>query len=299
MSVTIKRLHIEVPKRKLPVAKKKIRAKTAVEDIRAGMTDAALMKKYELTPEGLQSLLDKLVSAGYLDLGELQERTPFLGTVAIDMETLEKEPPPERKRPLINAQEMARDIRSGMLDGDLMQKYRLSAKDLQRAFYKLMKLGIISQVDLDLRNEDMDRTVDLREELSLSAVLGTLWSQMSQPKPEPVPADSKSEVMGTQIPEKPSSQERDATVKTSSQPKRLQKPSPEPMIMNAQQTPPPPQQRTREQWTASPVVPQKTTLPADAEKAGGLLQRMSVATLFILVVILIVAGLFVMLEWLR
>jgi uncharacterized protein (DUF433 family) len=281
----------------VPVAKKKIRAKTAVEDIRSGMNDAALMKKYELTPEGLQSLFDKLVSAGYLDLGELQERTPFLGTVAIDMETVEKESPPERKRPLINAQEMARDVRSGVTDADLMQKYRLSAKDLQRAFYKLMKLGIITQVDLDLRSADMDRTVDLREELSLSAVLGSLWSQMSQPKQETESASPKS--AGTEAPEKASYPESGATVKTSPQPQRLLKPSPELVITNVQQALPTIQQQAQKQDAPRPTIPPKTAASADAEEPSGLWQRVSVATLFVLVVILIVVGLFVTLEWMR
>ena len=54
--------------------KKKISAKKAVADIRSGMSDADLMGKYVLSNTGLQSLFDKLVTAGYIDLSELLER---------------------------------------------------------------------------------------------------------------------------------------------------------------------------------------------------------------------------------
>ena len=64
--------------------KKKISAKEALADIRSGMSDADLMSKYLLSNAGLQSLFDKLVTAGYIDLAEILARTPtFLGTVDI------------------------------------------------------------------------------------------------------------------------------------------------------------------------------------------------------------------------
>ncbi len=66
------------------VEKKKISAKDALADIRSGMSDANLMSKYLLSNAGLQSLFDKLVTAGYIDLAEILARTPtFLGTVDI------------------------------------------------------------------------------------------------------------------------------------------------------------------------------------------------------------------------
>jgi ankyrin repeat protein len=67
--------------------KPKISAKAAVEDIRTGMNDSAFMKKYGLTPVGLQSLLTKLVEAGYLSQSDLErwnsatEKTSFLPTL--------------------------------------------------------------------------------------------------------------------------------------------------------------------------------------------------------------------------
>jgi hypothetical protein len=66
------------------VAKKRISVKEAVADIRSGMDDAALMKKCNLLPDGLQSLFDKQVNAGFIDLAEMQRRlSGFLGTVVV------------------------------------------------------------------------------------------------------------------------------------------------------------------------------------------------------------------------
>ena len=64
--------------------KKKVSARESITDIRSGMSDAALMEKYHLSPPGLQSLFDKLVGGGYIDLSEIHERKPeYLGIVEI------------------------------------------------------------------------------------------------------------------------------------------------------------------------------------------------------------------------
>ncbi len=169
------------------VEKKKISAKDALADIRSGMTDADLMSKYLLSNTGLQSLFDKLVTAGYIDLAEILARTPtFLGTVDIP----ESFPPSEgiktddgrqlsksRAVTRINAQEDARDIRSGMDDFGLMQKYQLSHKNLPSLFKKLMDVGLIQQTDIDHRNLGFENTVALSEDmLSLSAAFAVLGS---------------------------------------------------------------------------------------------------------------------------
>ena len=167
--------------------KKKISAKEALADIHSGMSDSALMSKYLLSSAGLQSLFDKLVTAGYLDLAEIQKRTwGFLGTVAIS-ETI----PPvaigkaedggqqfkSKSATQVNAQEVARDIRSGMDDSTLMEKYRLSPKGLQSLFTKLMAVNLIQQIDLDRRHFAADHTVALAEDmLSLSEVRAVLGS---------------------------------------------------------------------------------------------------------------------------
>ena len=67
------------------MAKVKIDAKTALEDIRAGMSDSALMDKHKLSAMGLQSLFDKLLQAGVISRSELEERIP-LSQKSVDIE---------------------------------------------------------------------------------------------------------------------------------------------------------------------------------------------------------------------
>lgn len=49
----------------------KVSAKEVLADIRAGMSDRDLMKKYGLSEKGLQSLSKKLIDAGVLKQSEL------------------------------------------------------------------------------------------------------------------------------------------------------------------------------------------------------------------------------------
>jgi len=176
--------------------KKKISAKEAVADIRSGMSDSALMSKYVVSKAGLQSLFDKLATAGYIDLAEIQKRTRgFVGIVAIS-ETIPpvalgraedgREQSKSKPETQINAQEAARDVRSGMNDSALMEKYKLSPKGLQSLFTKLIAVKLIHQIDLDRRHFAGEHTVDLKEDmLSLSAAIAFLRS------PEPTAATEK------------------------------------------------------------------------------------------------------------
>lgn len=57
------------------VAKRKINAKELVEDVRAGMDDGAMMRKYNLSPEQLEMVFEKLVEADFITMQELYERS--------------------------------------------------------------------------------------------------------------------------------------------------------------------------------------------------------------------------------
>ena len=59
------------------MARRVIKAKEIVADIRARLTDFELMEKYQVTLEGLHKVFDQLVKAGALRPEELEERTPF------------------------------------------------------------------------------------------------------------------------------------------------------------------------------------------------------------------------------
>jgi hypothetical protein len=62
------------------VLKKKaiVNAEEAVQSIRSGMSDEALMEKYELSRKGLQSLFRKLVAAGAIEQSVLDSRRSSL-----------------------------------------------------------------------------------------------------------------------------------------------------------------------------------------------------------------------------
>jgi hypothetical protein len=59
----------------------------------------------------------------------------------------------------INAKEAAAAIRSGMTSSDLMQKYGVSAKGLDKLFRKLVDAGLLHENELKRRNEDPVRTM--------------------------------------------------------------------------------------------------------------------------------------------
>jgi hypothetical protein len=185
------------------MAKRRISAKEAVGAIRSGMDDSALMKEYGLAPSGLQSLFDKLVTSGYLDLGEIRARMPgFMGTVNIADAVLPAtkdgtgdatQDRRNRSGSWINAQEAARDIRAGLDDAALMEKYRLTSRGLRSMVDKLVGVRLISQADLDLRRLGIqENTVALREEMlgltDLYKYLGKpaprKAAQLEAPKPE-------------------------------------------------------------------------------------------------------------------
>jgi hypothetical protein len=186
------------------MAKRRIRAKEAVAAIRAGMDDSALMKEYGLAPSGLQSLFDKLITSGYLDLAEIQARMPgFMGTVNIDdpFFPAKEDGTPNtsqsktgRTGAWINAQEAARDIRAGLDDSALMEKYHLTSRGLRSMVDKLVGVGLITQADLDRRRFGLqENTVALSEEMlgltDVFAYLGQMTpKKMVQTEPsEPDP----------------------------------------------------------------------------------------------------------------
>ena len=59
-------------------------------------------------------------------------------------------------KPRVAAKDVVKDIRSGMSDSDLMRKYRVSAKGLEKLFAKLVRAGALKQSDLDQRDLDVD-----------------------------------------------------------------------------------------------------------------------------------------------
>ena len=141
-----------------------IKAIEAVQSIRAGIDDASLMEKFNISPKGLHILFNQLVASGLLQRSELEERMSLsYGTVVIDP-YLAKWPDTQAKKLLISAEEALNWIKSGISDTALMRKYRLSTKGLQSLFTKLLTAKLISQSEIDERVSGRQTAILLDEQ---------------------------------------------------------------------------------------------------------------------------------------
>jgi predicted transcriptional regulator len=132
--------------------------------ISAGMDEAAIMKKFNLSAKALYSLYDQLVDAGKLTQSQL-DRRPCLspGTVVIDLNKPEF-PTADTDKPVIKAADAVKYIRSGMDDSSLMKRYKISAKGLQSLFRKLVAAGVLDQSELNRRLSETHAWAILEEE---------------------------------------------------------------------------------------------------------------------------------------
>src|SRR5271157_690709 len=111
--------------------------------MRLGVDHATLKKKYSLSDEGLKDLYRQLAAAGFLEwTGE-----EFIVSA--------------KRR--IDTKELVADIRSGVTDVALMEKYKLSSRGLQRVFTKLVDSGSAMAADLSGRSMSYDDSVTLKK----------------------------------------------------------------------------------------------------------------------------------------
>lgn len=131
--------------------KKSLSAREVVADIRVGMSDEQLMGKHGLSTKGLQSLKDKLITAGLLTAQELNGTSP--STQAPD--------PSADKRAF--AKSIADAVKNGLSDPDVVKRFGISVTKLPKAYESLIKAGYLTQEDLTQRGngEGFEQTVDL------------------------------------------------------------------------------------------------------------------------------------------
>jgi len=125
---------------------REISAREAFADIRAGMDETALMKKYKLSTAGLKNLIGKLSELGLLETDENGKM---------------KSP---RKR--INVREFVMDFRSGIADAELMKKYGISSEGLYMLYSRLIDLKALHSDEVfgdpDLRPQAIE-PINVRE----------------------------------------------------------------------------------------------------------------------------------------
>jgi uncharacterized protein YjbI with pentapeptide repeats len=144
----------------MAVREKAIKAIEAVQAIRAGLDDAALMERFNVTAKGLQSLLEQLEAAGIMSRDELENRgTLVQSSLVLDRENLA---PP--KKLVVDAAEALQCIKSGMDDATLMKRFRLSAKGLESLFKKLVAVKAITPEELEERLHRGHSAVVIEEE---------------------------------------------------------------------------------------------------------------------------------------
>jgi len=93
---------------------RKVSQKDIIQDMRSGMDEAAIRKKYNLSLKGLQTLYDRLIEAGLLgqDLKTHPRKLNLLAILA--------------------------DIRNGMGRSELLKKYTLPEEMLRQVVHKLL-----------------------------------------------------------------------------------------------------------------------------------------------------------------
>jgi predicted transcriptional regulator len=136
----------ELPPPKSP--KPRIDAADALACLRSGIDDAALMKKYNLSVKGLQSLFNKLSAAGLLSEAQLSQRkTAGENSVLVD-EGLFKHAVAHVTPPEVDPAKVLSHIRSGLDREALLKEYRITAGELQSLLRTMVADGLISRTEL-------------------------------------------------------------------------------------------------------------------------------------------------------
>lgn len=142
--------------------KREVKAKDVVKDLRLGLSDAELMEKYRLTSRGLLSLFKKLLDADAIKPEEIYGRSSsFDETVSLEIPVPKPRPKPwiPSPRRRVKAKDIVSDLRAGMPDSKLTEKYKLSSKALQSLFEKLIEADAISRREVENRSASYDETV--------------------------------------------------------------------------------------------------------------------------------------------
>lgn len=127
----------------------RIGKRAIVRDIHAGLDDAELMRAFGLSAQGLQKLFAKLVAAAQISQSELDQRA--LRSTRSHVVELVDPPGSGRSTALVNTSDALADIRAGMSDTELMEKYNLSARGLENLFRKLTDAGAATLSDFSSR----------------------------------------------------------------------------------------------------------------------------------------------------
>ncbi len=125
-------------------------AKGLLQDMANELTDRDLMHKYQLSRKGLASMFRKMLLKGLVSRRTLAKRW------AIPQEDLTVALELKARKPIIAAAAVLKDMSLNASNVEIMRKYRLTARGLQRLMQKLYKKGLISKAELVRRTGESD-----------------------------------------------------------------------------------------------------------------------------------------------
>jgi len=105
-----------------------VAARKVLDDIRAGLDNDALKRKYRLSSDGLQRIFDDLVGTGVLELVGNEYIVPAVRR--------------------LSARDIVSDIRSGLGNAELIEKYTLTPTQLKTTFDILLGSNAIDPGEL-------------------------------------------------------------------------------------------------------------------------------------------------------
>jgi hypothetical protein len=118
------------------MAKRSIRAHEIRTDIMSGMGNTGLMEKYDLSARALLKIMTQLLWKGLLSPVVFAKRKSLINSVLTD-----------KHRRIVSGQ-VLQDIRSGMGDAGLKEKYKLSSRGLVRLLERLVDSKLMSHSEL-------------------------------------------------------------------------------------------------------------------------------------------------------
>ncbi|MBM3302146.1 MAG: pentapeptide repeat-containing protein, partial [Deltaproteobacteria bacterium] len=139
--VDIQKERLPLPEGKKPV----IDASDALNCIRSGMDDAALMKRYSLSIRGVHSLFEKLIAAKVISREEIDLRGVRGQQSFILDEEQGRPPPPTKALTEIDSEEVLHSLKSGTTPSDVIEQYDIARTDLDTLLDTLVQRGVITE----------------------------------------------------------------------------------------------------------------------------------------------------------
>jgi len=142
---------VDLTSERFPVAEVKkpvIDAADALNCMKSGMDDATLMKRYNLSAKGIQSLMEKLVAAGILSQSYVDSRNPANNKSFVLDEEAKRPHADDEKIVNVDSSEILNHLRCGMPHESIVEAYGISRSDLDDLLDGLVTQGVLSRCEL-------------------------------------------------------------------------------------------------------------------------------------------------------